>query len=57
MIEEFYEYYCTKCHVKITTDEPGYVECPECESGNHIRDYADYEDPPFLGKDFNYNKV
>ena len=56
--QELYEYYCTKCHVKITYDAPGYVECPECKSGSHIRDCGDYEPPIFdtFRNDYNWNK-
>jgi len=53
------EYYCTKCKVNFTTDAPGYVECPECNSGSHIRDYGDYEPSlsELFGEDnFNWNK-
>ena len=55
-MSELLEYYCEDCHIKITTDEPGYVECPTCKSGAKIKDYGDYEGPSYLGQDFNYNK-
>lgn len=54
---KIYEYYCAKCKIKITTYGHGYCECPVCKSGRHIRDYGDYEEPPWAGQDFNYNKI
>jgi len=55
-MREFHEYYCTKCRTKTTTEYPGYVECPVCKSGENIRDFGDYEEAPYLGKDYNWNK-
>jgi len=38
---DIYEYYCTKCKIKITAGI-GHVKCPQCKSGKHIVDYGDY---------------
>lgn len=59
MEDSVYEYYCMRCHIKVTTDEPGYVECPKCKSGSEICDYGDfgdYDNVAMGGGSFNWNK-
>ena len=53
-----YEYYCTKCEIKITSNDLEYIECHNCESGDHIRDFGDHESPIWedFKDDYNWNK-
>jgi Zn finger protein HypA/HybF involved in hydrogenase expression len=54
-----FEYYCKRCSIKIKSDEAGYIECPQCKSGDSIVDYGDcgeYDNMIMGGGRFNWNK-
>jgi len=53
-----FEYFCTKCKVKITHDEPAMVTCPKCKESRNIVDYGDYQYPfeEISEGSYNWNK-